>query len=340
VALGAERVGASHPEEGFDDHFAALYRPLVRYCRRLTQDADPEDLAQEAMTRAWPRYVEGRDMWPLVATIAKRLAIDANRRTVRGQVRNHVEAAYLPSVWPTPEEVVELHEERQLARRALAQLPPRYQRMLRMRDIDDRTYMDIATLEGTSLDVVRSTMRRARAALRAAYSRASEGAAAVLGLRAWAARRSGRLQTTLAPLSQQGLATLAGAVVVIATAAGIAGQSQGDTVRTTPSPAADAVGAPAGGNAGAGHGAAGLPSHGGSGGGPATGAATSIPPERVRPDKIVGPVGIGGNEYGRDRTEDSEIKIEFTDPAGQVVVGVYASPKKFLANPTEPLPKS
>ena len=340
VAMGVQGLDSADPGDGFDDHFAALYRPLVRFCRRITQDADPEDLAQEAMARAWPKYVEGRDMWPLVVTIARRLAIDANRRTVRGQARNHVEAGLLPSAWPTPEEVVELREERVLARRALAELSPRYQRMLTLRDIDERSYIDIARLEGTSLDVARSTLRRARAALRAAYSRASEGAAAFLGLREWASRRSGRMHATLNPLSQQGLVTLAGAVVVIATATGIAGHSDDATVKTTPSPAAaEAAGRTPAGAGRTGAAAAGIPGRAATGAGHVPGSATGTPIDRVRPDKVVGPIGIGGEAYRKDKTEDSEIKIEITDPANQVVVGVYANPKKFLANPTEPLPK-
>lgn len=335
--MGVQGLDAADPGDGFDDHFAALYRPLVHYCRRITQDADPEDLAQEAMARAWPRYVEGRDMWPLVVTIARRLAIDANRRTVRGQARNHIEAALLPSAWPTPEEVVELREERVLARRALAELSPRYQRMLQLRDIDERSYIDIAELEGTSLDVARSTLRRARAALRAAYSRATEGAAAFLGLREWVARRAERAHDTIAPLSQQGLATLAGAVVVIAAATGIAGHSQGATVKTTSSPpAAEAAGATPAGAGRTGAAAAGIPGRANPSA-PGAGAITGTPVDRVKPDTVVGPIGIGGPDYVKDRTEDAEIVIELEDPANQVVIGVYANPKQFMADPLAPI---
>lgn len=337
MALGVQGLGAADPGDGFDDHFAALYRPLVRYCRRITQDADPEDLAQEAMTRAWPRYVEGRDMWPLVATIARRLAIDANRRTVSGQWRNHLEATDLQSVWPTPEEVVEQREERVLARRALSELSPRYQRMLRLRDIDERSYMDIAALEGTTLDVARSTLRRARAALRAAYSRAAEGAAAVLGFREWAVRRSERVHATLSPLSQQGLATLAGAVVVIAAATGMAGHSDDANVKTTPSPAAAAAaGTTPAGTALRGSGA-GVPGRAAGSARDGAAPATGTPVDRVRPDKVVGPIGIGGPDYVKDRTEDSELTIELKDPADQVLIGIYANPKQFMADPLAPI---
>ena len=338
MALGVQDLDSGDPGNGFDEHFAALYRPLVRYCRRITQDADPEDLAQEAMTRAWPRYVEGRDMWPLVVTIARRLAIDANRRTVSGQWRNHLEATDLQSVWPTPEEVVEQREERVLARQALSELSPRYQRMLRLRDIDERSYMDIAELEGTSLDVARSTLRRARAALRAAYSRATEGAAAVLGFREWAVRRSERVHATLTPLSQQGLATLAGAVVVIAAATGMAGHSDDANVKTTPSPAAaEAAGSTPAGTALSGGGAFGVPGRAASSAHDRAAAATGTPVDRVRPDKVVGPIGIGGPDYVKDRTENSEIEIELKDPADQVVIGIYANPKQFMADPLAPI---
>jgi RNA polymerase sigma-70 factor (ECF subfamily) len=336
VTLGVEGVRTTDPSDGFDEHYAALYGPLVHYCRRITQHVDPEDLAQEALLRAWPSYVEGRDMWPLVVTIAKRMAIDAHRRDLCRQVRNHVEAEFRPSQAPTPEETLERHEEAQLARRALDQLSPRYQRLIRLRDIDERSYVDIAQLEGTSLDVARSTLRRARAALRAAYGRASEGAAAIFGLREWAARRSGRIQSTLGPLTNQGLTTLAGAVAVIAVAAGVAGGSNASTVTTTSTPHASGAMLQAGTTGRPGGGAApssvvdGLGADGGR-------ASDALPADVViRPDKVVGPVGIGGDEYGKHKTEDAEITVEL-DVGGQVLVGVYANPGTLFTDPAQPL---
>jgi RNA polymerase sigma-70 factor (ECF subfamily) len=337
MAVGAEQIWARDPNGQFDDFFAALYQPMVQFCRRLTQYADPEDLAQEALIRAWPYYVEGKDMWPLVVTIARRMAIDAHRRTLAAQVRNRREAASWPRHTPGPEEALEQREEGLLARRAMAQLSPRYQRLLTLRDIDERSYIDIATLEGTSLDVARSTIRRARAALRAAYRRASQGAAAVIGLRRWASRRSGRVQTTLGPLTQQGLTTLAGAVAVIAVAAGVAAPRDSAMVTTTsPHAAAEAIRAAAPGRTGGGPGS-GPGGRGGTGTASGSGASSSLPgPRLARPDRIVGPVGVGGDDYGHRKTEDAEIKIEL-DLGGQVLVGAYANPKKFASDPLAPL---
>jgi RNA polymerase sigma factor (sigma-70 family) len=340
VALGVEEVRAGGPGGGFDDHYAALYRPLVRYCRRITQVAEPEDLAQEALLRAWPSYDEGKDMWPLVVTIARRIAIDEHRRSLRGEVRNHVEAAFRPSPLPSPEEMLELHEEVRLARRALNQLSPRYQRMIRLRDIDERSYTDIAQLEGTSLDVARSTLRRARAALRAAYGRASEGAAAAFGLREWAARRSGRVQAMLGPLGNQGFTSLVGAVVVIAVAAGIASTPKGSTVTTTSSPpsahALDTSGAGAGRGGTQVSGLIGArDARRGDRGDPSSPVPTTVV---VRPDRVVGPIGIGGEAYRKNRTEGAEVQLEIKDPMNQVIVGVYANPSTLFADPTQPLP--
>jgi RNA polymerase sigma-70 factor (ECF subfamily) len=335
VAAGAEGLWTGDPGGGFDDHVASLYRPLVRYCARITQVADPEDLAQEALLRAWPSYTEGRDMWPLVVTIARRLAIDEYRRSVRGEVCNQLEAAFRPSATPSPEELVERREEARMARRALAQLSPRYQRMIRMRDIDKRSYTDIAQVEGTSLEVARSTLRRARAALRTAYGRATEGAAAVFGLRGWVARRSSRVQAALGPLTHQGLPTLAGAVAVIAVAAGIAAPAGTSRLTTiSPSRSAQAFDAATGTRARR-SGAQVLRTSA------TAGAAGRSPapstPRAVKADRMVGPVGIGGEEYRKSMTEDSELKLEFRDPADQVLIGVYANPSKVFTDPTEPI---
>jgi co-chaperonin GroES (HSP10) len=54
------------------------------------------------------------------------------------------------------------------------------------------------------------------------------------------------------------------------------------------------------------------------------------------PDHVVGPVGVGGDDYGRDRTKDAELRPE-VKVGDTVIFGFYASPREVLADPTRPL---
>jgi RNA polymerase sigma-70 factor (ECF subfamily) len=340
VAIGVEEPAGPDPGDAFAALYAEVYRPLVGYCRQLTQHADPEDLAQEALLRAWlawPRYADRREMWPLVVTIARRLSIDEFRKSQRGVGRTRAEAADRQPAAPGPEEALELREQAVQARRALTQLSPRYQRLLTMRDLEERSYIDIARHEGTTLEVARSTMRRARAALRAAYQRAGEGVAAAFGLRAWAGRRLSRVQGAIGPTAHQGLATLAGAAVAIAVAVGLPAAPRASTVQTTSSGAARILdtalpgGVPRGTAVKVGTGAAGTPAH--------TGASTPVVSAEGHlsaPDHVVGPVGVGGEGYRKRRTKNAEVQIE-VHGADTVLVGVYANPSVLFTDPARPL---
>src|SRR5437763_3291611 len=160
--------------ERFAELYAAHYRPLVAFCRRLVHGtAEPEELAQEAFVRAWSsweRYAPSRPFWPWVSTIARRLCIDHGRRFRRTQL--HGEAVDVDVLLaPSPEELVETDEEYRWARAALAQLRPDQQRVLALRELEGWSYDRIATHEGVSVESVRGSLRRARVGLRVAYAR-------------------------------------------------------------------------------------------------------------------------------------------------------------------------
>ncbi|HKN40981.1 MAG TPA: sigma-70 family RNA polymerase sigma factor, partial [Acidimicrobiia bacterium] len=158
--------------ERFAELYAAHYRPLVAFCRRLVgREPEAEELAQEAFLRAWAswdRYAPSRPFWPWVSTIARRLCIDHGRRV-------HLARRKGPSSGdrhaPSPEELVETDEEYRWARAALAELRPDHRRVLRLREVEGWSYDRIADHEGVSVESVRGSLRRVRVGLRAAYAR-------------------------------------------------------------------------------------------------------------------------------------------------------------------------
>jgi RNA polymerase sigma-70 factor (ECF subfamily) len=178
-------------ERSRDDVFAELYESsypsLVKYCRGLIGDnADPEEVAQEAFLRAWmswDRYSSSRPFWALVATIARNLCMDHHRheRVVSTVLEQRAgELSSSPTI--TPDEFLEQDEEYRWAAEALAQLCPNHQRLLRLREIDGWSADEIAAADGTSVEAATAALYRARQRLRDAYNRVAAGAMAGFAL--------------------------------------------------------------------------------------------------------------------------------------------------------------
>ena len=152
--------------------------------RILRHHEDTEDVVQEvflAAFQALPRYRGDSRLSTWLHRIAATRALnhldrkeEKMRRAVRG-IENPVErlesGADGPGAWvlrgtPSPLETLEAHE---LARRlaaCLSRLPAAWRAVLTLRDVDARSYDEIARLAGLALGTVRSRLSRARLALR------------------------------------------------------------------------------------------------------------------------------------------------------------------------------
>src|SRR5687768_6769143 len=73
----------------FDELYLTYYSRLVRFCHRRVCDQDEaEELAQEAFARAWkalPRLGGEQRFYPWLSVIAGRLCLDALRKRSRHQ---------------------------------------------------------------------------------------------------------------------------------------------------------------------------------------------------------------------------------------------------------------
>lgn len=167
--------------EGEDerDAFAELYRevrsPLVAHCRRLVgPSGDAEELAQEALVRAWRSWDadSGRPFWPWVLTVARNLVVDAHRRTTRRAELTPLAALSLNGDrFPNPEDEAVRAAEHEAVRVAFEGLPVPYRTVVELHHVEGRSYQEIADLQQVTTETVRGMLRRARHALRAAYLR-------------------------------------------------------------------------------------------------------------------------------------------------------------------------
>lgn len=167
--------GAAQDSPTFAEIYARTFAPLVDYCSRLTRSrADAEDLAQEAMIRAFISYgiLERKPaFWPWVTTTARRLCIDVWRSDERREQRD-LRAAELGIV-PGADEQFEVKDDRGRAVAALQSLGAAQQRIVALRDVEEWSYAQIAAFDGVSVESVRGSLRRARTALRSSFERLS-----------------------------------------------------------------------------------------------------------------------------------------------------------------------
>ncbi|MDQ3758104.1 MAG: sigma-70 family RNA polymerase sigma factor, partial [Actinomycetota bacterium] len=171
--LGVDTAGTR-----FEELYRVWYRPVVQMCRRhLGRHRDAEAVAQDAFLRAWAAwdsFAEGRPFGPWVMTIARRLCINAGQLEARRResLVDLVDVGVLRH--PATDDDVDRAIRADTVARAFASLSARDRRLVRLRDLDGWSYADIARFEGVSVDSVRGSLKRARAAFRHSYERLSE----------------------------------------------------------------------------------------------------------------------------------------------------------------------
>jgi RNA polymerase sigma factor (sigma-70 family) len=141
----------------FEDAYAACFVVAYRAAYRVTGvRTDAEDIAQEAMVRAYSRWEQiGDHVEPWVTRVATNLALDSVRRRRYG--------FRLPSRHP---EQLAVDDRLDLAR-AIARLPKRQREAVALRFIADLAEADVARLMGCSAGSVKQHASRGLASLRA-----------------------------------------------------------------------------------------------------------------------------------------------------------------------------
>ncbi|HEY1709509.1 MAG TPA: sigma-70 family RNA polymerase sigma factor [Rhizomicrobium sp.] len=151
-------------------HLDAAYN-LARWLSR--SPADAEDIVQDAMLRAFRAYdgFQGGDAKPWLLAIVRNCWRDAAAdRRRRAQVPiPEEESQPLIATDPDPENLAQSASEQRRLDGAIAALPEEFREALVLREIEDLSYREIATVTGTPIGTVMSRLARARALLRERY---------------------------------------------------------------------------------------------------------------------------------------------------------------------------
>lgn len=138
----------------------------------LRRGADAEDVAQEAMLRAYRLFssFQGGDARAWLLQIVRNTCytwLEKNRPMENWAEFD--EEAYVPAS-ATPEALAIAGNDRERLVRALESLPPRYREMIVLRELEGCSYKEIAAIASMPIGSVMSALSRARRQLQAALT--------------------------------------------------------------------------------------------------------------------------------------------------------------------------
>jgi len=151
----------------FQTDVLPLKNELFRLALRITMNrAEAEDVVQETMIKVWNRRDEWEQIESMEAfclTICRNLSLDKLRR-MDNQTET-LEAGHDPwdsSYGSNPEEQVMQRDRVMIVRQLICQLPEKQRSCMQLRDIEGKTYKDIANIMNISEEQVKINIFRAR----------------------------------------------------------------------------------------------------------------------------------------------------------------------------------
>jgi len=150
-------------EQAILPHLGAAYN-LARWLTRSAHDAD--DVVQEAYLRAYQFFdgFHGGDGRAWLLRIVRNTCytwLEKNRpRAPMAQFDEAKHSAGRPA--PGPEAPLVAGEDRELLRRALAELPDEFREAIVLRELEGLSYKEIAAVTGAPIGTVMSRLARAR----------------------------------------------------------------------------------------------------------------------------------------------------------------------------------
>lgn len=156
----------------FRDDILPLKDKLYRLALRITFNrAEAEDVVQDTMIRVWNKRDEWAQLDSIEAyctTVARNLAIDRSEKLESQNVPLTEEAAGLPDAL-TPDRQIERDEQLRLVHRLVNELPEKQRTIIQLRDVEGKSYKEIAEIMQLTEEQVKVNLFRARQRIRSKY---------------------------------------------------------------------------------------------------------------------------------------------------------------------------
>ena len=155
----------------FQSDILPLKNELFRMALRITQNREEaEDVVQETMIKVWNRREQWSQLESIEAfclTICRNLALDKLRR-MDNQVQSLSDDIdpLDQSHSSNPEQVTIQNDRTQMVRQLISELPERLRTCMQLRDIEGKSYRDIAAVLDITEQQVKVNIFRARQSVR------------------------------------------------------------------------------------------------------------------------------------------------------------------------------
>lgn len=157
----------------FRNDILPLKDKLFRLALCITRNREEaEDIVQDTMLRVWNRREEW-NVWETVEgfclTICRNLAIDRSQKMDARHVELTLEVTELPDM-AAPDKLMERDERLGLLHRLIAELPEKQRTILQLRDVEGKSYKEIAEILQLTEEVVKVNLFRARQRIKLKYN--------------------------------------------------------------------------------------------------------------------------------------------------------------------------
>lgn len=157
----------------FRNDILPLKDKLFRLALCITRNRqEAEDIVQDTMLRVWNRREEW-NVWETVEgfclTICRNLAIDRSQKMDARHVELTPEVTELPDM-AAPDKLMERDERLGLLHRLIAELPEKQRTILQLRDVEGKSYKEIAEILQLTEEVVKVNLFRARQRIKLKYN--------------------------------------------------------------------------------------------------------------------------------------------------------------------------
>ena len=129
---------------------------------------------QETLLRVWQKRAELTEVQSLEAyclTICRNLALDRRQRKETENLSLDTTDYDAPDNSRSPQERMEYEEKLRRVHELFNRLPERQRDVMQLRDIEGKSYKEVADILGLTEDVVKITLYRARQAIRKQYEK-------------------------------------------------------------------------------------------------------------------------------------------------------------------------
>lgn len=153
------------PKIDFRNDILPLKDKLFRLALRITFDrAEAEDIVQETMIRVWNKRDEWHELESVEAyclAVTRNLAIDRSEKKDAQTVELTLEAEETPAA-SSPYDNLASKERLRLIHKLMNDLPEKQRSIMQLRDIEGKSYKEIATLLKLTEEQVKVNLFRAR----------------------------------------------------------------------------------------------------------------------------------------------------------------------------------